>query len=83
MTFIVCGFEHSIANMYYLFIGLVSKSNPTFVETSHISQVTVDSVNLTNIIKNLIPVTIGNIIGGTVFVGLTFWVMLKYNRNEK
>lgn len=82
MTFVVCGFEHSVANMYYLFIGLIAKSNPAFVETSHISQAAVDSITITNIIKNLIPVTIGNIIGGAVFVGLAFWVMLKYNRNE-
>lgn len=79
MTFVVCGFEHSVANMYYLFVGLLAKGNLAYVNASHVSQAGINSINMTSIIKNLIPVTIGNIIGGAVFVGLAFWVMLKYN----
>lgn len=71
-AFVAAGFEHSIANMYFVPIGLFIKAfDPTFTAATGL-----DLSNLTwgaFLINNLIPVTIGNIIGGTVFVAAIYW----------
>lgn len=74
--FVAAGFEHSIANMYFIPIGLFIKNfgDAKFFET--IGKTAADFPNLTwgnFFIKNLLPVTIGNIIGGAVMVGLIYW----------
>lgn len=75
-AFVACGFEHSVANMYYIPMGLFIKSSaaPTF--WTNIGKTAADFGNLTwanFFLKNLLPVTIGNIIGGAVMVGLVYW----------
>ncbi|MCD7775436.1 MAG: formate/nitrite transporter family protein [Clostridiales bacterium] len=74
MTFVVCGFEHSVANMYYLSAGLLAKTNPDYLAAA--SELGIDYSNLTlsnALLYNLLPVTLGNILGGMVFVGLLYW----------
>jgi len=64
MLFVVSGFEHSVANMYYLTAGLF---------TSSAYGIAADTLNWGNaLLGNLLPVTIGNIIGGGVVVGLGY-----------
>jgi formate/nitrite transporter len=76
--FITSGFEHSVANMYYIPAGIIAKSNPLWVEQSHAAQAALDGLNwLTFVTKNLIPVTLGNIVGGSGMVGLLYWIGLK------
>ena len=68
-AFVVCGFEHSVANMYYLTAGLVAKA-------AFGSEL---SVSLgSGIVHCLIPSTLGNIIGGAL-IGVAFWAV---NKNE-
>ena len=76
-AFVIGGFEHCVANMYYFTIGLLAKTNPAFVLASHVTPEKLGNLNILGVIKNLIPVTIGNIIGGAVFVGLTYWFIYK------
>jgi formate transporter len=83
-AFVASGFEHSVANMYFIPIGLFIKSfaGPEFWDA--IGKTAADYSNLTwaaFFVKNLLPVTIGNIIGGAGFVGLTYWFI--YLRPEK
>ena len=72
-AFVASGFEHSVANMYFIPIGLFVKSDDAFVAR------TPDLPDLTNltwghfVVDNLIPVTIGNVIGGTLLVGALYW----------
>jgi len=71
-AFVAAGFEHSVANMYFIPIGLlIKKFDPTFVANAglDLSRLTWG----TFFINNLLPVTIGNIIGGTVFVAAIYW----------
>ena len=76
--FITSGFEHSVANMYYIPAGILVKSNSTFVELSGLSQEALNSLTWSSFfIDNLIPVTIGNIIGGGLLVGMAYWVAYK------
>ncbi len=75
--FIAAGFEHSVANMYIIPVGILIKAiDPAFVSTLNL-----DLSGLTwgaFFIKNLIPVTLGNIIGGGLFVGiLYYWAFRK------
>ncbi|MDR1180325.1 MAG: formate/nitrite transporter family protein, partial [Spirochaetales bacterium] len=76
--FITSGFEHSVANMYYIPAGILAKSNPAWVEMSGVAAQQLASLNwLTFITKNLIPVTLGNIVGGAGMVGFLYWLSLK------
>lgn len=83
MAFIVGGFEHCVANMYYFSIAMLAKSNPQYAEAFHVTPEKLAHINLTGIIENLIPVTIGNIIGGGLFVGVAFWFAFKYTTKQK
>ena len=73
--FIAAGFEHSVANMYIIPLGVLLKwVDPGFISSLSVS---LDLSNLTwgsFLLKNLLPVTLGNILGGGFFVGLLyFW----------
>ncbi len=77
--FVTSGFEHSIANMYYIPAGILSKSNPAWVNATVSLGVAQEKINGLSwgafLIKNLIPVTLGNIVGGGLFVGMIYWVI--------
>lgn len=76
MAFVTCGFEHCVANMYYLTAGMFAKSNPSFVAASGLSQDKI--INGMGIVHNLIPVTLGNIVGGVVLVGISYFMVYKH-----
>lgn len=83
-AFVAAGFEHSIANMYFIPIGLFIKGFAGSGFWEAIGKTAADFGNLTwgaFFIRNLLPVTIGNIIGGAGFVGLAYWFI--YLRPEK
>lgn len=72
--FITSGFEHSIANMYYVPVGILAKSNAEWAAASGLSAEKLADLNFTNFaLYNLIPVTLGNIVGGAFFVGAAYW----------
>jgi formate transporter len=73
-AFVAAGFEHSIANMYFIPIGLLVKTDAAFLATIGKSATDYVSLTWTNFLfVNLLPVTIGNIIGGVALVGLVYW----------
>jgi formate transporter len=83
-AFVAAGFEHSIANMYFIPIGLFIKSFAGVEFWDAIGRTAADYGNLTwgaFFIANLLPVTIGNIIGGSGFMGLVYWFI--YLRPQK
>ena len=77
--FVAAGFEHSIANMYFIPMGIMIKdfAGPDFAAV--LTKAGVTEATLAHLdwygffIRNLLPVTIGNIIGGSGFVGLMYW----------
>jgi len=76
--FVASGFEHSIANMFLIPMGIVVRyfAGPDFWAAVGSSAENFSHLTVTNFITdNLIPVTIGNIIGGGLLVGLTYWVI--------
>jgi formate/nitrite transporter len=78
-AFVAGGFEHSVANMYFIPMGLMIKTfDPAFVTKM---SATVDNITLFNFfVSNLVPVTIGNIIGGGFLVGAAYWAIFLRNK---
>ncbi|MDO5727171.1 MAG: formate transporter FocA [Bowdeniella nasicola] len=75
--FVASGFEHSVANMFMIPLGLIVKGqgDPAIIEATGKAIGEFDGLTIgTFLINNLLPVTIGNIIGGGVFVGLGMWL---------
>ena len=65
-NFVALGFEHSIANMYLIPIGMIADSG---------------SIDWGGLFANLVPVTIGNVIGGG-FVALVYWIIYLRGKGE-
>lgn len=80
-AFVAAGFEHNVANMYFIPIGLFIKdwAPASFWELSVVAGAGMTAASYSGLtwsaflINNLLPVTIGNIIGGGVMVGLVYW----------
>ena len=81
-AFVAAGFEHSVANMYFISIGLLIENDDAYVESLDppldLSGLTWQSFFL----DNLVPVTIGNVIGGAVMVGAVYWLVYLRPRRE-
>jgi formate/nitrite transporter len=77
-AFVAAGFEHSVANMYFVPVALMIESfDPAFVATTGLELTNLTWGNF--LINNLLPVTIGNIIGGSIFVAAVYWsVFLRH-----
>lgn len=80
LAFVLGGYEHCVANMYYISAGIVCKMNPAYVNKAmEVYGYTADqlgTLDLSNmVIHNLLPVTLGNIIGGMVFVALPLYYL--------
>jgi len=68
-AFVALGFEHSVANMYLIPIGMLNATGAAAATLTPAA-----------FISNLIPVTIGNIVGGGVFVALVYWIVYGRER---
>ena len=83
--FITSGFEHSVANMYYIPAGIMAKGNSALVEAASGLGVTAEKLKHLNwgtfFTANLIPVTLGNIVGGGIFVATIYWFV--YSKKGK
>lgn len=74
LAFVVSGFEHCVANMYYIPAGIFAALNDTYVQKAEelygISTAQLEALSWKNFVfANLLPVTLGNIIGGSLLVG--------------
>ena len=79
-AFVAAGFEHSVANMYFVPYGLLIKSfDPSFVAETGLELSNLTWGNF--LANNLLPVTIGNIIGGAVLVAAIYWSVFLRNRD--
>jgi formate transporter len=91
-AFVAAGFEHSVANMYFIPMGLLIKqfAPASFWAADALAKATPAAITIDSFAKltwgnffinNLIPVTLGNIVGGAGFVGLVYW--FAYLRTRK
>jgi len=74
-AFVASGFEHSVANMYFIPMGLFLKGNSAVVSASGLAG-KLSTLNWGSfIVNNEIPVTLGNIVGGAFFVAFLYWMV--------
>jgi formate/nitrite transporter len=81
-AFVALGFEHSVANMYFIPVALLIETDDAWVDATagvpDLSGLTWSSF----LVDNLIPVTIGNVIGGAVMVGVVYWFVYLRRRPD-
>ena len=77
-AFIAAGFEHCVANMYFLPLAWLMTSMGKVPDGFDASAIT-----LSGIVHNLVPVTLGNIVGGAVLVGAVYWTIYRAAFGEK
>jgi len=82
MAFVVSGYEHCVANMYYIPAGIFAAANDAYVRTAveayGYTAAQLESLTWGNFLAaNLLPVTLGNIVGGMLFVGLPLYLIHK------
>ena len=88
MVFVVSGFEHCVANMYYIPAGIIAKSNSVYAaKAMEVYGYTEEQLAKLNwkafFIDSSIPVTLGNIVGGMVLIGVIFWLINGKNYDKK
>jgi formate/nitrite transporter len=66
-AFVALGFEHSVANMYLIPLGMLANGG---------------GIDFAALLRNLLPVTLGNIVGGSGLVALTYWLVYLRPRSE-
>jgi len=75
MAFVASGFEHCIANMYFIPMGLLLKGNTSVIAAAGLAD-KLGNLTLKGLfINNLIPVTLGNIVGGSICVATVYWLV--------
>ncbi len=74
MAFVTAGFEHAIANMYFIPAGIFARNLPAARIASGLDSALIDQLSWGGMWQNnLIAVTLGNLVGGGVFVGAVYW----------
>jgi formate/nitrite transporter len=85
-AFVAAGFEHSVANMYFIPIALLIKAGapPSFWAAIGKTPADFPALSWENfLLANLLPVTLGNIIGGTLLVGAVYWFIYLRKAGER
>ena len=82
--FITSGFEHCVANMYYVPAGIFAKADPLLAAASGLSPQALEGLGWGAFLaNNLLPVTLGNIVGGLGFVGMAYWFAFREPARER
>jgi formate/nitrite transporter len=72
-AFVAAGFEHSIANMYFIPIGLLLSDQPDPVKVAGLPTAQLTDLNVAGALTNIVAATLGNIVGGAILVGIVYW----------
>lgn len=71
-AFVACGFEHSVANMYFIPLGIFLRDHMAGLVPANL-----EALSWLGLVRNLLPVTLGNLVGGAGMVGLVYWVIYR------
>ncbi|MBQ2275550.1 MAG: formate/nitrite transporter family protein [Lachnospiraceae bacterium] len=88
-VFVISGFEHCVANMYYIPAGMMAAQNPKYVEAAQslygLTEEQISNLSISGMIHNLLPVTIGNIIGGAICVAGFYYCiyMIRWGKKKE
>tara|TARA_R110002072_G_scaffold121550_1_gene255398 strand:- start:2438 stop:3295 length:858 start_codon:yes stop_codon:yes gene_type:complete len=72
-AFVALGFEHSIANMFFIPVGMLAAGNDAYVAAAGLQST--PGLTLAGFVGNLVPVTLGNMVGGGLFVAGTYYLV--------
>ena len=75
--FVLCGFEHCVANMYYITAGLLAIRDPQYLQLAQQAGVDLAPLTLGGLLGDLLPVTLGNVLGGAGLAVLLWYAHLK------
>lgn len=81
MAFVLSGFEHSVANMYYIPAGIFASMNPAYAAAAQEAGVNMANLNALGFLGNIVPVTFGNIVGGAA-IALVMWFCFGRNKEQ-
>ena len=81
-VFVIGGYEHCVANMYYIPAGMLAGSNPLYAnKAQELYGITAEQISGINpgsfFAGNLLPVTLGNMVGGMLFISLPLYMLHK------
>lgn len=84
-AFVAAGFEHSVANMYFIPLALIVKwcAGDAFWVAIGAGPETYGGLSLAGLVWNLVPVTLGNVVGGGFLVGLVYWFVYLRPREKR
>ena len=83
-AFVTMGFEHSIANMYFIALGILVKNGDSVTTTAAgIAPEQLARLDIAGYFGNIIPVTIGNIVGGAFFVAVLYYIVFAQELGRK
>ena len=74
-AFVAAGFEHSVANMYFIPLGILLKGR--------VAEAGGETLSWFGLFSNLVPVTLGNIVGGGVMVALVYYFVYRHSANAR
>ncbi len=83
--FVAAGFEHSVANMFMIPLGILIKN---FAPAEYWVQIATDPVAYASLewgnflVGNLLPVTLGNIVGGGLMIGVYYWLIFRFGKKK-
>ncbi len=78
-AFVASGFEHNVANMYFMALGIFVKGNAAVVTAAELAPDRLAAVTWGGYWHNLIPVTLGNMVGGILFVAVFYYLVFMQN----
>ncbi|HLG10738.1 MAG TPA: formate/nitrite family transporter [Dehalococcoidia bacterium] len=77
-AFVASGYEHSVANMYFIPVGLLLKSDDDVLAAGGFDGGQLTDLDVANFLfANLLPVTLGNVVGGGLLVGVVYWFVYR------
>ncbi len=82
-AFVASGFEHSIANMYFIPMGLLLKGEPGVLTAAGRAASDLSNLHFQGLIHNLISVTTGNIFGGGFMVAVVYWFIYRRSKESE
>ncbi len=81
-AFVAMGFEHCIANMFMIPLGILAKLNPDILYKSSLSEEQIALLDMSGFLNNVIPVTLGNIVGGAGLIAFAYYVIYLRGKSE-
>ena len=83
MAFIALGYEHCVANMFYIPKAMLLATKPEVLAIANLDPEKLSHLNTLGFINNLFPATLGNIVGGAIFLAFFYWVAFVKEQDSK